>query len=253
MSTVYAFRREPDEGAMDRPGPATRRVVSPPRVLVVDSEAHVVEVLSLALGHVGFDVQKADSLATARAAIAERRPDAVILDVALPDGDGIELCRRLRIDGVPAPVLFLSATDSTAEKVRALSVGGDDFVTKPFVLDELIARLRAVLRRTLAEEPEGLTYRDLRLDETTREVHRANRRISLTPTEFRLLRFLVLNADHVLSKQQILDHVWPGEVGGDVNVVETYVSYLRKKLDRTGEPLIRTIRGIGYVLRGMPA
>jgi two-component system OmpR family response regulator len=220
-------------------------------VLVVDDEAYITDLLALALGHVGFSVDTADSVQTARNALTRRTPDAVILDVMLPDGDGIELCRRMRAEGMRAPVLFLTAKDATEDKVRGLTVGGDDYVTKPFSLEELIARLRAVLRRAAGNDTENrrLAYADLQLDEDTHEVHRSNQLVALSPTEFKLLHFLLANAGRVVSKAQILDHVWHYDFGGDANVVETYISYLRKKIDRLGDPLIHTIRGVGYTLR----
>ena len=220
-------------------------------ILVVDDETYITDLLALALGHVGFTVDTADGVDAARHAIARRTPDALILDVMLPDGDGIELCRRLRSEGVRAPVLFLTARDATEDKVRGLTVGGDDYVTKPFSLEELIARLRAVLRRANGGDGESrrLSYADLQLDEDSHEVRRAEHLVALSPTEFKLLHFLLANAGRVVSKAQILDHVWHYDFGGDANVVETYISYLRKKVDRLGEPLIQTIRGVGYTLR----
>jgi len=220
-------------------------------ILVVDDETYITDLLALALGHVGFTVDTAGSVDAARTAITRRTPDALILDVMLPDGDGIELCRRLRSEGVRAPVLFLTARDATEDKVRGLTVGGDDYVTKPFSLEELIARLRAVLRRANGSdaEPRRLSYADLLLDEDSHEVRRADHLVALSPTEFKLLHFLLANAGRVVSKAQILDHVWHYDFGGDANVVETYISYLRKKVDRLGEPLIQTIRGVGYTLR----
>jgi two-component system OmpR family response regulator len=183
--------------------------------------------------------------------MAQRTPDALILDVALPDGYGIELCARMREAGGRAPVLFLTARDTTAEKVQAFGAGADDYVTKPFVLEELIARLRAVLRRSAGEgrPTPQLRYDDLELYDDTHEARRGGHLMSLTPTEFKLLRLLLLNADRVVSKPAILDHVWRYDFGGDFNVVETYISYLRKKVDSLGPPLIRTIRGRGYMLR----
>ena len=223
-----------------------------PHVLVVDDEAYITDLLGMALRHVGFTVDTAGSVTEARSQVARRAPDVVVLDVMLPDGDGIELCRRLRAEGLRAPVLFLTARDATEDKVRGLTVGGDDYVTKPFSLEELEARLRALLRRAgggTAEAAKRLAFADLELDEDAHEVTRAGQAIGLSPTEFKLLRYLLVNAGRVVSKAQILDHVWEYDFGGDGGVVETYVSYLRKKIDPLGPPLIQTIRGVGYALR----
>jgi two-component system OmpR family response regulator len=168
----------------------------------------------------------------------------------LPDFDGFEVVKRMRAEGVRTPVVFLTARDATEDKIRGLTLGGDDYVTKPFSLEELTARIRAVLRRTAGEEPPArLKFADLELDEESHEVWRDGRRVSLSPTEFKLLRYLMANAGRVLSKAQILDHVWHYDFGGDPNVVETFISYLRKKLDKHGPPLIHTIRLVGYTLR----
>jgi two-component system OmpR family response regulator len=239
------------DGSSGTPLPSPSPATTAAHVLVVDREPHVTGLLAVALGHVGFSVEKADSVQAARHAMDQRTPDALILDVALPDGDGIELCERLREAGGREPVLFLTARDTTAEKVRALGAGGDDYVTKPFVLEELIARLRAVLRRAAGEARPTmrLRYDDLELYDDTREARRGDRLVALTPTEFKLLRLLLVNADHVVSKPAILEQVWQYDFGGDYNVVETYISYLRKKVDCSGRPLIRTIRGSGYMLR----
>jgi two-component system OmpR family response regulator len=182
--------------------------------------------------------------------VVEFRPDLVVLDVMMPDLDGFEVCRRLRADGIRVPVVYLTARDATEDKVRGLTIGGDDYVTKPFSLEELVARIRAVLRR--AGHANGhssrMLFADLELDEDTHEVRRAGALVELSPTEFKLLRYLMLNPNRVLSKAQILDHVWQYDFGGDANVVETYISYLRKKLDRGESPLIHTVRGVGYRL-----
>jgi two-component system OmpR family response regulator len=179
------------------------------------------------------------------------RPDVIVLDIMLPDLDGFEVQRRLADRANRAPVLFLTARDATEDKVRGLTIGGDDYVTKPFSLEELIARIRAILRRSGAAETGGerLTFDDLEMDEDSHEVHRAGRPIELTATEFKLLRFLLANPRRVLSKTQILDHVWEYDFGGDSSIVETYISYLRKKIDARGPKLIHTVRGVGYVLR----
>jgi two-component system OmpR family response regulator len=221
------------------------------RVLVVDDEENITDLLATALRYEGFKVEVAASGRKAIAAVANFRPHALILDVMLPDFDGFEVHRRLSADRVDIPTLFLTARDSTEDKVRGLTVGGDDYITKPFSLEELIARLRAVLRRSAGpgQDGERLVFADLEMDEDTREVWRAGRNIQLTTTEFNLLRYLMLNARRVLSKSQILDHVWQYDFGGDANVVETYISYLRKKIDFADPPLLHTIRGAGYSLR----
>lgn len=222
------------------------------RVVVVDDEPNITELIAMGLRYEGFEVVAAGDGRGALRAVMESRPELVILDVRLPDIDGFEVCRRLRADGIGVPVIFLTARDATEDKIAGLTIGGDDYLTKPFSLDELIARVRAIVRRagTHRDGTNGrLEYADLVLDENTLEVYRADRAITLTPTEFRLLRYLLLNAGRVLSKAQILDHVWQYDFGGDGNVVETFISYLRKKVDVTGDPLIHTVRGFGYSLR----
>lgn len=220
-------------------------------ILVVDDEANIRDLLSIALRHVGFEVTTADTCLAAQNIVVKQAPDLLVLDVMLPDGDGIELCQRLRRDGMRAPVLFLTARDATEDKVRGLTVGGDDYVTKPFSLEELVARVRAVLRRVQGDEnvAKALSFADVVLDDDSHQVRRDGHVINLSPTEFKLLRFLIANAGRVLSKAQILDHVWQYDFDGDANVVETYVSYLRKKLDPLGPPILHTVRGVGYVLR----
>ncbi len=222
-----------------------------PHILVVDDEANIRDLLSIALRHVGFEVTTADTCLAAQNIVVKQAPDLLVLDVMLPDGDGIELCQRLRRDGMRAPVLFLTARDATEDKVRGLTVGGDDYVTKPFSLEELVARVRAVLRRVQGDEnvAKALSFADVVLDDDSHEVRRDGHVVNLSPTEFKLLRFLIANAGRVLSKAQILDHVWQYDFDGDANVVETYVSYLRKKLDPLGPPILHTVRGVGYVLR----
>jgi two-component system OmpR family response regulator len=221
-------------------------------VLVVDDEASIVDAVATALRYEGFEVREATTGRAALAAAQENPPDLVVLDIMLPDLDGLEVTRRLRADGIRVPVLFLTARDSVEDKVAGLTVGGDDYVTKPFSLAEIVARAHAILRRTNGDASDGngkLRFSDVVLDEDTHEVWRADHVIQLTATEFNLLRFFLLNPRRVLSKSQILDHVWHYDFGGDANVVETYVSYLRKKLDRHGPPLIQTIRLVGYTLR----
>jgi two-component system OmpR family response regulator len=223
----------------------------PERVLVVDDEPSIVDALSTALRYEGFDVHEAQTGRDALKRAESLRPDLIVLDIMLPDLDGLEVTRRLRRDGLRTPVLFLTARDSTEDKISGLTVGGDDYVTKPFSLAEVVARVRAILRRTQAGGTEDSTLRfaDLVLDEETHEVWRAGTPVHLTATEFNLLRYFLLNPRRVLSKAQILDHVWHYDFDGDDNVVETFVSYLRKKLDRLGPPLIHTIRLVGYSLR----
>lgn len=227
---------------------------APTRVLVVDDEPNITDLVATALRYEGFKVEVAGSGRKAMAAIANFRPHALILDIMLPDFDGFEVHRRLTADRIDVPTLFLTARDATEDKVRGLTVGGDDYVTKPFSLEELVARLRAVLRRSRdGRQPVGrLIFADLEMDEDTREVWRGGQSVPLTSTEFNLLRYLLLNARRVLSKSQILDHVWQYDFGGDANVVETYISYLRKKIDFADPHLLHTVRGAGYSLRLPP-
>jgi two-component system OmpR family response regulator len=227
----------------DQPGAA--------RVLVVDDEPGIVDVVSMALRHNGFGVESAGAGRDALNLVRRWHPHVMVLDVMLPDMDGFEVARRLAGEHAEVPILFLSARDAAADKIRGLTTGGDDYVTKPFSLEELIARIRNILRRTgIAEESSGrLEFADLELDEDTFEVTRAGRSIELTATEFCLLRYLMLNPRRVLTRAQLLDHVWSYDFGGDARVLETYISYLRKKIDPAGPPLIHTVRGVGYVLR----
>jgi two-component system OmpR family response regulator len=221
------------------------------RVLVVDDEQNITELIATAMRYEGFDVQSASTGRQALDAISTFRPHLVLLDVMLPDLDGFEVARRIRQEGRRVPIVFLTAKDATEDKVRGLTLGGDDYVSKPFSLEELLARVRAVLRRVSdsAESGSKLVFSDLELDEETREVFRGSRSIDLTPTEFKLLRYLMMNPRRVISKAQILDYVWEYDFGGDANVVETYISYLRKKVDVESPSLIHTIRGAGYSLR----
>jgi two-component system OmpR family response regulator len=223
------------------------------RVLVVDDELFLAEMISTALRYEGWQTAMAT---TAEKALRQARnfdPSVIVLDVMLPDSDGFTLLSQLRARGSEAPVIFLTARDATEDRVRGLTLGGDDYVTKPFSLEELIARLRNLMRRAAitAARTSGLRVADLTLDEDSREVRRAGRLIELTPTEFELLRYLMRNARTVLTKSQILTHVWDYDFGGNGNVVELYISYLRRKIDteRDPEPLIHTVRGVGYVLR----
>ena len=221
------------------------------RILVVDDEPSIVDAVATALRYEGFEVDEAVNGRLALSSAQSRPPDLMVLDVMLPDLDGLEVTRRLRTDGIRVPILFLTAKDTTEDKVAGLTVGGDDYVTKPFALAEIVARVHAILRRVGSEPEEDgiLRFADVVMDENAHEVTRAGRPITLTATEFNLLRFFLLNPRHVLSKAQILDHVWHYDFGGDGNVVETYVSYLRKKLEAEGPPVIHTIRLVGYALR----
>jgi two-component system OmpR family response regulator len=220
------------------------------RVLVVDDEPAVTEVVATALRYQGFEVQEAGTGRAALAAAAWFQPDCIVLDVMLPDLDGFDVARRLRSGNTRTPVLFLTARDATQDKVTGLTLGGDDYVTKPFSLEEVIARIRAVCNRGHPPgEGEVLRFADLELDEDTHEVTRAGVQVRLTATEFRLLRHLMLHPRQVRSKRQLLEAVWGYGFDGDDNVVETYVSYLRRKLDPLGPPLIHTIRLVGYSLR----
>ena len=221
-----------------------------PRVLVTDDEDHFRFLLDAALRHVGCDVVLAANGRDALCSVADDKPDLIVLDVMLPDLDGFEVCRRLRADGVRVPVLFLTARDGTEEKVRGLTLGGDDYVTKPFSLEEVVARVRAILRRANGEAPTSvLRFSDLEMDEDAHVVRRRGVSVDLSPTEYKLLRYLLINSGRVVTRAQILDHVWEYDFGGEATVVETYVSYLRKKLDPLGDPMIRTVRGVGYALR----
>ena len=220
------------------------------RILVVDDEPNIVEVISMALTYQGFTVESAGTGRDALEAVARFRPHLVLLDVMLPDMEGFEVAERLGAQHSDVPVIFLTARDETADKVRGLNQG-DDYVTKPFSLEELIARVRMVLRRTGQADADGsrLTFEDLEMNDDTREVTRGGVPIALTDTEYRLLRYFLRNPRRVLSRSQLLEHVWEYDFGGDARVLETYVSYLRKKLDPHGEPLIQTVRGVGYALR----
>ncbi len=223
------------------------------RLLVVDDEPNIRELLSASLRYAGFEVATAADGQQALALAESFRPDLILLDVMMPGLDGFGVVRRMRESGRRTPVLFLTARDAPEDKVSGLTLGGDDYVTKPFSLDEVIARIRAVLRRTAgaqqADEPPRLTFADIELDEESHEVIKAGKVVSLSPTEFKLLRYLMANAGRVLSKAQILDHVWNYDFNGEANVVESYISYLRRKIDTTEPRLLHTIRGVGYTLR----
>jgi two-component system, OmpR family, response regulator len=226
---------------------------SPIRAVVVDDEDSLTDLLSMALRYEGWDVRVAADGQRALATIREHRPDVVVLDVMLPDIDGLKVLSRLRADGDQVPILFLTAKDAVDDRVAGLTVGGDDYVTKPFSLEELVARLRALIRRSnaalAASEGSLLQVGDLTLDEDSYEVTRGGVPVELTATEFELLRFLMRNPRRVVSKAQILDRVWSYDFGGRSSVVEIYISYLRKKIDTLGPPMIHTVRGFGYVLK----
>ncbi|WP_426565620.1 response regulator transcription factor [Angustibacter sp. McL0619] len=234
------------------PAPSTPEA----RLLVVEDEPNIRELLSTSLRFAGFEVHTAGDGATALKLAETTRPDLLVLDVMLPDMDGFAVTRRLRDQGRRMPVVFLTARDDTQDKVTGLTVGGDDYVTKPFSLEEVVARIRAVLRRTSGHEADDgarLVFADLELDEDSHEVRRDGRLVELSPTEFKLLRYLMLNPNRVLSKAQILDHVWDYDFRGESGIVESYISYLRRKIDADAtEPLIHTRRGVGYVLRLPP-
>jgi two-component system OmpR family response regulator len=216
------------------------------RILVVDDEESITDLLATALRYERFEVEVAHTGRDAVRAVPAFRPDLMVLDVMLPDWDGFEVAKRLTDQRERVPVLFLTARDATADRVRGLTIGGDDYVTKPFSLEELIARIRAILRRTREsdERTSRLVFADLEMDDDMHQVRRGGHAV-----EYNLLRFLLTNAPRVLTKAQILDRVWNYDFGGDGNVVETYISYLRKKVDREGPPLIHTVRGVGYCLR----
>ena len=225
-----------------------------PRVLVVDDEEHITELVAMGLGYNGFDVERVHSGRDALVAVERDRPDLIVLDVMLPDLDGFAVAKRLRQTegaGTRVPIIFLTARDTTQDKVEGLRLGSDDYVTKPFSIEELIERVKAVLRRSSGIGPGArkLSYADLELDEDTRDVWRGGTRIELTPTEYRLLHYLLSNARFVLTRDQILEHVWDYTFSGNASVLETYISYLRHKIDLVDPPLIHTVRGVGYSLR----
>src|SRR6476646_11010279 len=221
------------------------------RILVVDDEPNIVDVVSMALRFQGFAIESAGTGADALAAVTSFKPHLIVLDVMLPDMKGLDVARRLGAQRARVPIIFLTARDATDDKINGLTVGGDDYVTKPFSLEELVARIRSVLRRAGVADPESstLVFEDLELDDDAHEVTRAGVPIDLTATEYRLLRYLMLNPRRALTRTQLLEHVWDYDFGGDARVLETYVSYLRKKLDAHGPSLIHTVRGVGYALR----
>lgn len=223
------------------------------KILVVDDEPNIVELLTVSLKFQGFDVHTANSGTDALRVARELNPDAYILDVMMPGMDGFELLGKLRAEGLDGPVLYLTAKDSVDQRIHGLTIGADDYVTKPFSLEEVITRLRVILRRGAtiddAHADATISYADLTLNDDTHEVTKAGEIVELSPTEFNLLRYLMQNKEVVLSKSKILDNVWHYDFGGDGNVVESYISYLRRKVDTGDVPLIHTVRGVGYVLR----
>jgi two-component system, OmpR family, response regulator len=228
-----------------------------PRVLVVDDEEHITELLAMGLGFNGFEVERASTGRSALTAVERHRPDLVVLDVMMPDLDGFEVARRIRqAEGAATrtPIIFLTARDATSDKIEGLRLGSDDYVTKPFSIEELIERVKAVLRRSGGAGPgeRKLSYADLELDEDTRDVWRAGKLVTLTVTEYKLLHYLLANARRVLTREQILEHVWEYTFAGNASVLETYISYLRQKVDTVDPPLIHTVRGVGYTLRLPP-
>lgn len=231
----------------------TRPDGTPVRVLVVDDEPSLTDLLSMALKYEGWDIRTAPDGQTALTVARDFRPDAVVLDIMLPDIDGLKVLQRMRADGTDVPVLFLTAKDALDDRIAGLTAGGDDYVTKPFSLEEVVARLRGLIRRatvTMAiNESPLITVGDLELNEDSHEVRRAGRDIELTATEFELLRYMMRNPKRVLSKTQILDRVWDYDFGGRSSVVEIYISYLRKKVDAEGPAMIHTVRGAGYMLK----
>jgi two-component system OmpR family response regulator len=222
-------------------------------VLVVDDEASLTDLLQMALRYEGWEIKTAADGSSAIATARDFRPDAVVLDIMLPDIDGLQVLQRMRADGNDVPVLFLTAKDSLDDRIAGLTAGGDDYVTKPFSLEEVVARLRGLIRRSTltvdANESPILVVGDLELDEDSHEVRRAGRLIELTATEFELLRYLMRNPRRVVSKSQILDRVWDYDFGGKSSVVEIYISYLRKKIDSEGSPMLHTVRGAGYMIK----
>lgn len=231
----------------------TRADGSPIRVLVVDDEASLTDLLQMALRYEGWEIKTAADGSSAIATARDFRPDAIVLDIMLPDIDGLQVLQRLRADGNDVPVLFLTAKDALDDRIAGLTAGGDDYVTKPFSLEEVVARLRGLIRRSTltvdANESSVLVVGDLELDEDSHEVRRAGRLIELTATEFELLRYLMRNPRRVVSKSQILDRVWDYDFGGKSSVVEIYISYLRKKIDAEGSPMLHTVRGAGYMIK----
>lgn len=225
--------------------------MSTPKILIVDDEPNIRDLLSTSLRFAGFAVRAVGNGAATISAVLDEEPDLIILDVMLPDMNGFSVTKRLRESGYASPILFLTAKDSTEDKITGLTVGGDDYVTKPFSLDEIVARIRAILRRTMDADDEAvIRVGEIVMDQDTHEVTVGGKEVELSPTEFKLLRYLLLNPNRVLSKAQILDHVWEYDFNGDAGIVESYISYLRRKLDPlTDQPVIQTKRGFGYLLK----
>ncbi|MBO3663830.1 response regulator transcription factor [Microbacterium phosphatis] len=226
--------------------------MSAPRILVVDDEPNIRDLLSQSLRFAGFQVKTVGNGAATISAVLEEEPDLIVLDVMLPDMNGFSVTTRLRDHGFTAPILFLTAKDDTEDKIKGLNAGGDDYVTKPFSLDEIVARIQAILRRTMqdTEDEQVIRAGELTMDQDTHDVYVGDVQIDLSPTEFKLLRYLMLNPNRVLSKAQILDHVWEYDFNGDAGIVESYISYLRRKIDpHASESLIQTKRGFGYMLK----
>ena len=222
------------------------------RVLIVDDEPNIRDLLATSLRFAGFDIQTAANGTSAVAAVTESEPDIILLDVMLPDMNGFSVTKKLRSAGIQAPILFLTARDEVEDKITGLTVGGDDYLTKPFSLDEVVARIQAILRRTKSAEaePAVIDAGPVVINQDAHEVSVEGTLVDLSPTEYKLLRFLVMNADRVLTKAQILDHVWEYDFNGDMGIVESYVSYLRKKIDPiSSRPLIQTKRGVGYIYK----
>jgi two-component system OmpR family response regulator len=222
------------------------------RVLIVDDEPNIRDLLATSLRFAGFDIQTAANGTAAVAAVTESEPDIILLDVMLPDMNGFSVTKKLRSAGIQAPILFLTARDEVEDKITGLTVGGDDYLTKPFSLDEVVARIQAILRRTKSAEaePAVIDAGPVVINQDAHEVSVEGTLVDLSPTEYKLLRFLVMNADRVLTKAQILDHVWEYDFNGDMGIVESYVSYLRKKIDPiSSRPLIQTKRGVGYIYK----
>ena len=219
------------------------------RALIVDDEENVAYVVATALRRDGWDTAAVDAGAKVRTAIDEFGPDVIVLDVMLPDANGYDLCQQLRHEGLLTPVIFLTARDAAEDRVRGLTIGGDDYLTKPFSVEELLARCRLLFRRSAAQPSEVLSYADLEMDDAAHLVRRGERIVSLSPTEYKLLRYLLMNSERVLSRNQILDHVWDYDFGGESSNVESYISFLRRKVDCTDPKLIHTVRSIGYVMR----
>ncbi len=222
-----------------------------PKILIVDDEPNIRDLLTTTLRFQGFAVQSVSNGAGTISAVLAEEPDLIVLDVMLPDMNGFSVTKRLRSAGYTSPILFLTAKDDTQDKITGLTVGGDDYVTKPFSLDEIVARINAILRRTMAKEEEAMIIAgEITMDQDTHEVKVGENTLDLSPTEFKLLRYMMLNPNRVLSKSQILDHVWEYDFNGDAGIVESYISYLRRKIDPiASEPLIQTKRGFGYMLR----